>query len=209
MNKAKAGKLLSAAAVANMAAVAFAASPASASAHPAAGTAGGAAATAVPSAGRPHPGVIFIPPGKAGTVAELSSGQLRQASPTLRAAAKAAATAAKPRGFVPRASPGVRPDTETGCGGHICWGLHGGANFVSYVDEHFFTWTGCHIAHFDWVSPGGASSVYTPPGYFCSKQDAKWTLNRSFPTGTAFCGDFNNVPGGNTSVPGIWCETVR
>jgi hypothetical protein len=208
MNKAKTAKVLSAAAVANLAAVGFAASPAGASAHLAAGTAGGAAAT-VPSAGRPHPGLTFIPPDRTHIVQKLSPGQLRQASPALRAAAKAAAAAAKPRGFVPRASSGVRINTETGCGGHICWGLHGGGNHVSYVDQHFFSRTGCHIAHFDWVSPGGLSSVYTPPGYFCSKQDAKWTLNSSFPTGTAFCGDMNTIPGGNTSRPGIWCETVR
>lgn len=181
MTKAKTAKILSAAAVANIAAAGFAAPPANASAHPTTSTPRAATATTP--------------------------------SPALQAARAAAATA-KPRGFVPRASSGARINTETGCGGHLCWGLHGGGRSVAYVDEHFFNWTGCHIANFAWGGGksefGDTSGSFTPGRYFCAGQDAKWSLSISYTPGTIFCGSFQNVPGGNQPAnPGVWCETVR
>jgi hypothetical protein len=194
MNKAKTAKVLSAAAAANMAAAGFATAPADGSVHPPAGTIqAGTTATAMPST-------------------------------ALQAAARAASSAAKRRGFIPRTTPGARINTETGCNGHLCWGLHGGGNHVSYVDEHFFNWPGCHIAHFFVSSPGGFKAPYTPTSaggnllYFCAQQDAVWPrsmVSRNWPTGTAFCGAFNTpggdgrIPGGNTGLSGVWCETVR
>ncbi|HEY2577089.1 MAG TPA: hypothetical protein VGI74_12345 [Streptosporangiaceae bacterium] len=157
MNKAKTGKLLSAAVLANMALAGFAASPAGAST---AGTTG----------------------------------------------AKAATTAAASRGFVPKAAKGVRPDSESGCLGHVCLGLKGGGQHVSSVNEHWFTGTGCHIAHFYAFSPSGTLiRSYNPAGFWCSKQQVVWPKSKvagSYSVGTDFCGSFNNISG-------FMCEPVR
>jgi hypothetical protein len=184
MNKAKTAKVLSAAALANMTAVGFAAAPALASAHSPTGAAVGAAAAAVPSAGRSHPGITFVP----------------------RSSVATAATAAKLHGFVPRTAKGVRPDTEVGCdntspGHKMCLELEGGGNYVSSVLEYFQGTTGCHIP---WISVslnGMTLDKYTG-GYQCSGSIFGVAPHSYYPTGTDFCGHFQNVPG-------KVCEPVR
>jgi hypothetical protein len=197
MSKAKTAKIFSAA-VASIAAVSFAASPASASAHPTPGTAGGGVATAVPSAGRSHPGVTFIPHGK-WRIVKLSPGQLRKASP----AARAAATAAKAPGFVPRHSPSLTPDAKkTGCPGYVRPGLYDGNNYVSYVNESWTAGTGCHTGNIAYATPGGASHTYTSPGYIRRNKEYKVTSNKNFSSGTFSYGSFNNIFGvGSDSIP--------
>jgi hypothetical protein len=118
-------------------------------------------------------------------------------------------------GFVPRRSgvpqkpsSTVVPDTETGCsaGGVVCLGLYGGANHVSYVNESWTKGTGCHIGHI-YVYASTARdyiySSYTGTGYTCrNKEFTVYPLYYSYPTGTDFCGSFNNIPG-------FMCEEVR
>jgi hypothetical protein len=155
MHKTRTAKVLSAAALANMAAVGLAASPATASTHHAGG-----------------------------------------------AADRAAATALKSHGFVPQASKGVRPNSESGCNGNMCLSLHGGGNKVSWVAEDFAGVAGCHIP---WVSvwEGGTRVANIGPGpYICSQQVYRVNFGSSWPTGTDFCGHFQNVPGNV-------CEPVR
>jgi hypothetical protein len=181
MNKAKTGKLLSAAAVANMAIAGFAAAPAGAATHSAAGTAGGTAAT---------------------KLAPRQLGQLEAERARLLGT-----TVAKPGGFVPRSSAGVRPNSESGCIGHVCLGLAGGGQHVSFVNEHWFLGTGCHIAHFYAYSPGALVpwKSYNPAGFWCSKQQVTWPKSKvqgSYNVGSSFCGSFNNISG-------FMCEPVR
>jgi hypothetical protein len=195
MNKAKTAKVLSAAALANMTAVGFAAAPALASTHSGAGTAVGRAVTTVPSAGRQH------------SDADYWVGVVKG-----NAAAPGAA-APKPRGFVPRAAKGVRPDNESNCSGDVCLGLYGGGDHVSYTNQHFFDNTGCHIGWMSIFSPNGALernfTAYSPGGvnyhYFCSKQEfsvPRSAISGPWPVGTDFCGHFQNVAGEQ-------CEPVR
>jgi hypothetical protein len=174
MNKSRTAKILSAAAVANLAAVGFAASPATASTRPVA-TTGAAAASA---AGGPHPGITFI-----------SSGSVRTAGP-----------AAKPRGFVPRASTTIRPDTESGLNGYVYLTLVGGGSYVSYV---YMTneGTGCHIPWISVNEPVGGSVKYTG-GYYCAGGTFEVAFDAYYPVGTDFCGHFQNVTG-------QVCEPVR
>jgi hypothetical protein len=146
MNKARAGMVLSAAAVANLAVVGFVTSPGDASIHtPAASTGADTTAKVVPSAGKAHPGLLVIPAGKA------RSGQL---SPRFRQAIARANRAAstRPRGFVPRTSSGVKPDTASGCSGHVCIGVISkvGGKFVSSIREHFFDASGCQWGNVFW-----------------------------------------------------------
>jgi hypothetical protein len=189
MNKAKTAKVLSAAAVANMAAIGFATSPAAASTHPAAATAGGVAA--VPSAGRPHPGVIFTH-GQAASA--LKGGTL-----------KAGATTPKPRGFVPRGSSGVKPDTETGCSSTICVGLYGGGNHVSYFNAHWFAGSPsspCRGGKIWYREPnGGHFSVSYESVCYKQQITLSFSAHATFPTGTKFCASFSSL--------GSMCEPVR
>jgi hypothetical protein len=200
MNK---GKVLSAAAVANMAAVGFAAAPAIAGTHPAADTAG-AVAAAVPSAGRAHPGITFVPGASGSALTKARAAALANAGAGELARAGAAVIAAKPHGFVPRPPNGVKPSTETGCSGHVCLGLYGGGEYVSYVNEHWFSGTGCHLAHFGIYSPNEVipGVRYSPPGYYCSKQEATWKTSRFIYSKSSICGYFNNIAG-------FMCEEVR
>jgi hypothetical protein len=203
VNKAKTAKVLSAAAVANMAAAGFMAPPAGASTHVAAGTAGGRAVSTVPSAGRAHPGGTFTPGYRVRLV--------KKGSATAELAGAAAAP--KVRGFVPRAGQDVRPNTETGCSGDVCFGLYGGGSHVSYTNQHFFDNAGCHIGWMSIFSPRGALTrqftAYSPNGenyhYFCSKQEfsvPRSSISGPWPVGTQFCGHFQNVTG-------KMCEEVR
>jgi hypothetical protein len=197
MSKAKTAKILPAA-VASIAAVSFAASPASASAHPAPGTAGGGAATAVPSAGRSHPGVTVLPPGR-WRIVKLSPRQLRQASP----AATAAAPAAKAPGFVPRHSAALMPGArKAGRPGRACAGLYDGGNYASCVNESWMTGTGCHIGDIAYATPGGASHACTSPGYIRRDKEYEVTSNKNFSSGTFSCGSFTNISGAEgDSIP--------
>jgi hypothetical protein len=123
-------------------------------------------------------------------------------------------TAARTPGFVPRPSAvpqrssTIVPDTETGCSanGVVCLGLYGGANHVSYVNESWTRGTGCHIGHI-YVYASTARDVlyssYTGLGYTCRNQEFSiLPAFYSYPTGTDFCGTFNNIPG-------EMCEEVR
>jgi hypothetical protein len=197
MNKVK---VLSAAALANMTAVGFAAAPALASTHSPAGAAVGTATAAVstataavgtataavPSAGRSHPGITFVPRGSVTTAT--------------------AATAAKLHGFVPRTAKGVRPDTEVGCdntspGHKMCLELEGGGTYVSSVLEYFQGTTGCHIP---WISVslnGTILKKYTG-GYQCSGSLYGVAPHSYYAPGTNFCGHFQNVAG-------KVCEPIR
>jgi hypothetical protein len=195
MSKARTAKLLVTAA-ANIAVVGMAASPASASAL----LVSGPAAEPSAPAGGPHPGIAVV------KVDEQQGVNLspEQAPLAFRATTRRADTsAAKPAGFVPKASRGgAVPDTETGCSGYVCLGLYGGANHVSYVNTSWTTGTGCHIGHIDVYYQGNAISTYSSPTYICRNQEYQIDFNASYPTGTSFCGYFNNIAG-------LKCEEVR
>lgn len=188
MHKAKTAKVLSAAALANIAAVGVVAAPATAASHP-------AASTAMPSAGRPHPGVMF------------KSGR------TLRPAAKGGALTvgaipAKSRGFVPRAAPGARINTETGCNNYICVGLIGGGNHVSAFNAHWFAGSPsspCRNGALGYREPNGSGKI-VPFRNICYKQQISigFPSSSRFPTGTNFCATFSGFPGS-----GLLCEPVR
>jgi hypothetical protein len=177
MNKAK---VFSAAAMANMAAVGFAAAPAIASTHPAVTSAG----AAVPAAGRSLPGITFVPRGGAATAA-------------------AAAARVKPRGFVPRAAKGVKPDTETGCNSYICVGLYGGGNYVSYFNAHWYGGSpgACRVGILSYTEPNG-DNAWVPYYTVCYKSQIQLNFDKDFPTGTKFCAEFSGLPG-------TLCEPVR
>jgi hypothetical protein len=173
MNKARTAKMLSAAAVANMAAVGFAVSPASAATHTPAATAGGTAARALRAA--------------------LAGGALNGNT-----------AAVSPRGFVPRASSGVKPDTETGCNSYLCVGLYGGGNFVSYFNAHWFAGSPsspCRTGAIGYTEPNGYAA-YHIVNNVCYKQQIQVNYYSSYPTGTKFCAAFSGFPGS-------MCEPVR
>jgi hypothetical protein len=185
MAKASKAKLFAVAA-ANVAAVGMAASPANASAQLASSPASGAAATAVPSTGTAHPGARRLSPD--------------QVPPAIRAAMeRAKASAGETPGFVPKASSktGVVPETETGCSGHTCLGVYGGANYVENVNTSWFSGTGCHVGHIYVYSNYyySYSSLKYGGQYICKNQEFSIGFYQDFPTGTMFCGRFNNISG--------------
>jgi hypothetical protein len=186
MNKAKTAKILSAAAVANMAAVGLAATPAMAAVGLAAAPAGASA--------RPADWAMVRP----------SAAQLRQAvAATKAAAAKAAPAAARPRGFVPRRSPNLEPATETGCNDYICVGLYGGGSYVSYVNAHWYNGPGCTAGYIFSVVSGVIGDTYYYPDV-CYKQQISHTYSGYYYPGTLFCADFTAVDNGQE-----FCEEVR
>jgi hypothetical protein len=179
MDKARTGKALSVAAVANLAVAGFAAGPVGAATHAAAdATATTARAAGVPSAGRALPGLLLAP-----------------------TASQAAATTANAHGFVPKPRAGVKPDVfKSTCSGEVCIGVSlGFGSDISYEDQHFFSYSGCHLASWYLVNTvlGNYDRHVTTNCYhegfhmgFASLQNAHLP-----DTPDKICVGFQNVPG--------------
>jgi hypothetical protein len=172
MNKARTGKALSAVAIANLAVAGFVASPAIASAPPAVGTAGTTTtAMAVPSAGKVYPGLMLAP-----------------------ATRQVGAAGAKPRGFVPRARAGIKPDTAHKCQDDVCIAVYGAGLHVAYVEA---SWQGqpgvCRDGYLSFASVN--NHTYPTDGCFYSHTVTKWNFNQTYASSFSICAGFNHVPG--------------
>jgi hypothetical protein len=174
MDKVRTRKALSVAAAANLAVAGFAASPANAVVRATPGATGATTAVAtVPSAGRTHPGLL-----------RMHRDQLIRA------------TATRPRGFVPRARAGVKPDTASTCNGDVCIKVWGAGLSVYAIQAHWRSQPGvCRDGKY--ISTD-TSPEFTPTSTcFYSHQQTAWvySLGHSFFSNTSICAEFNNVPG--------------
>jgi hypothetical protein len=185
MNKTKTGRVLSAAAIANLAVVGFVAAPVNAATHSgASGTENTVTPKVVPSAGKAHPGLVLMPGG-------------RLAGAALAGSVQAGSLSAKPRGFIPSVRDGVKPDTASTCNGDVCIKVWGAGLDVYAVQAHFFDQASvCRDGK--WIST--KLSMYSPTSTcFYSHQQTAWVYSddpgETFLSGTSICAEFNHVAG--------------
>ncbi len=186
MKRVTIAKIVSAGAIANLAAIGQAGPPAQAEELSAAAT---------PSGYGVHPELLLMPADKVNTL-KLSA-QLRQA--IAQAARAASKPAMRARGFVPKAGSGNPvPLTWSSCNNHVCETVFGNGLYVSYVTQWFVNFGGCHHAHLYW----GNQSDTSPTCYY-SNQIAERNFYYSLSKSEYICGDFYG------GVPGIACVRVH
>jgi hypothetical protein len=149
MNKAKTGKALAAAAIANLAVAGFAAAPAGAATH-----------------------------AKVGATTTTVVGS-------------------QARGFVPKSGGGVRPDGfESNCAGNVCIGASVSNGQVSKENQHFFNYSGCHIASWYYINAKGEKgpSHHNQTCYHSEQHYGFGSVTGNYARGV-ICAGFWNVPG--------------
>jgi hypothetical protein len=112
-------------------------------------------------------------------------------------AATTHAIGAQSRGFVPRARAGARPDSGSGCNGNVCIGIKGSGLNVRSENQHFFDYSGCHLAAVSVIFGGKVEKRSQTTACYHDGYHMNFNkfLDGTYAHSVSICATFQNVPG--------------